>query len=257
MAREYFNLNNTRHNENRNSLATVSQTNAQINNNKSAPLEGESMQPSKNPPPTELMKVYTAKRRKDNSGKPVEVEDPLGTENAKVEADKENGYNICTTILSSLNMRRKALKVLQYGRSVKAKFAEFCLNRNDDQYTMSIYCKAQVNGELIILILNSGSSDCIVSAGFLKKASIQIVRLLTVMIVGVHGKQKKLIGEIDQFSITVSGKTITSQAVVSEAGNYVVIVENNWMRKARAQLDWEAYKLMIREGNKKIRVLME
>jgi len=99
-------------------------------------------------------------------------------------------------------MRREALKVLRPGRSVKAKFAKFCLNRNDDQYMTSMYCEAQVNSEPIILILDSGYSGCIVSAGFLKKAGIQIDRLSTVMMVGVHGEQKRPIGEIDRFPIT-------------------------------------------------------
>ncbi|RIB29490.1 hypothetical protein C2G38_1116193 [Gigaspora rosea] len=102
-----------------------------------------------------------------------------------------------------------------------------CLNRNDDQYMTSMYCEAQVNGEPIILILDSGSSRCVVSAGFLKKAGIQIDRPLTVMMVGVHGKQRWPIGEIDRFPITVGGKTIMSRAVVTEAGNYAVIVGND------------------------------
>ncbi|CAG8649778.1 7256_t:CDS:2, partial [Cetraspora pellucida] len=75
--------------------------------------------------------------------------------------------------------------------------------------------------------------------------------------VGVHGEQKRPIGEIDRFPITVGGKTITSHAVVTEASNYALIVGNDWMRKARARLDWESCELMIRDGNKKIRILTE
>ncbi|CAG8850151.1 6449_t:CDS:2, partial [Gigaspora margarita] len=84
MACECPNLNNARHSENRNSLATVPQTNTQ----KSAPLESESVQLSKNLSVTKLIEVYATKRRKDNSGKPVEVEDSPGTENAEAETDE-------------------------------------------------------------------------------------------------------------------------------------------------------------------------
>ncbi|CAG8801205.1 4391_t:CDS:2, partial [Gigaspora margarita] len=115
------------------------------------------------------------------------------------------------------------------------KFAEFCLNRNDNQYTTSMYCKAQVNSELIILILDSGSSGCVVSAGFLKKAGIQIDQPSTVMIVGVHREQKRLIGEIDRFLITVDGKTITSRAVVTEAG-YGVLAQTRMENKTYTSL---------------------
>jgi len=51
-------------------------------------LEGDSAQPSKNPSITELIEVYAAKRRKDNTGKPVEVEDSPNTDDAEVEADE-------------------------------------------------------------------------------------------------------------------------------------------------------------------------
>lgn len=40
-----------------------------------APLEGECVSTSVNPSVDELMKVYAAKRRKDNAGKAVEVSD--------------------------------------------------------------------------------------------------------------------------------------------------------------------------------------
>ncbi|CAG8477626.1 30363_t:CDS:2 [Gigaspora margarita] len=48
-----------------------------------------------------------------------------------------------------------------------------------------------------------------------------------------------------------------SKVVVTEASNYAVIVGNNWMKKTRAQLDWESCELMIRNGDRKIRILTE
>ncbi|CAG8798877.1 28066_t:CDS:2 [Gigaspora margarita] len=59
------------------------------------------------------------------------------------------------------------------------------------------------------------SSGCVVSASFLKKAEILIDHPSTVMIIGIY-------------------------TIVTEAANYATIVENDWMRKARARLDWEA-----------------
>ncbi|RIB11793.1 hypothetical protein C2G38_2202511 [Gigaspora rosea] len=145
-----------------------------------APLESECASMSKNPSVEELMEVYTTKRRKDNAGKAVEVPDLSEEETRKKER----------------MMSRKE-----------------SLNRTDDQYTTSMYCESQFNGEPIILILDSGSSGCVVSARFLKKAGILIDLPSTVMMIGVHVKQKR----------------------------------NDWMKKARARLDWKAYK---KTGNK-------
>ncbi|CAG8718828.1 6022_t:CDS:2 [Ambispora leptoticha] len=72
------------------------------------------------------------------------------------------------------NMRKEALKILHPGRVTKGKLADFCLNRSDEAYTISIYCDAQVNGQPIILILDSGSFGCFVSAGFLKDSGIRL-----------------------------------------------------------------------------------
>ncbi|CAG8836853.1 517_t:CDS:2, partial [Gigaspora margarita] len=68
------------------------QNNTQSNNNSTTEHnpQCDSVQPSKNLLVTELIEVYAAKRKKDNSGKPVEVKNPLGIENAEVEADKKN-----------------------------------------------------------------------------------------------------------------------------------------------------------------------
>ncbi|CAG8544992.1 13482_t:CDS:2, partial [Cetraspora pellucida] len=88
---------------------------------------------------------------------------------------------------------------------------------------MSMYCNAQINGQPIILILNSSSSGCVVFAGFLKNVRMTINCPLIVIMVGVHGKQKRPLGEIEEFPVTVGGKTITSQAVVTDVRNYTVI----------------------------------
>ncbi|CAG8622652.1 32840_t:CDS:2, partial [Gigaspora margarita] len=85
--------------------------------------------------------------------------------------------------------------------------------------------EAQVNSELIILILDSGSSGCVVLASFLKKAEISIDRPSTIMMIGVYSEQKRSLGEIDRFPVTIGTKTITSKTVVTEAANYAVIEE--------------------------------
>ncbi|CAG8790237.1 7609_t:CDS:1, partial [Cetraspora pellucida] len=54
------------------------------------------------------------------------------------------------------------------------------------------------------------SFSCVVSARFLKNASIIIDHSSTVMMMSVHSKQKRPLGEIDEFSITVEEKTIMS-----------------------------------------------
>ncbi|RIB05586.1 hypothetical protein C2G38_2280194 [Gigaspora rosea] len=72
------------------------------------------------------------------------------------------------------NIRKEALKILRLGRTTRTRVAEVCLNKNEETYKISLYCEAQVKGKPIILILDSGSLDCVVSAVFLKEAGISI-----------------------------------------------------------------------------------
>ncbi|CAG8540095.1 5788_t:CDS:2 [Gigaspora margarita] len=48
---------------------------------------------------------------------------------------------------------------------------------------------------------------------------------------------KRPLGKIDQFSVTVSTRTIIFKAIVTKAVNYAIIVGNDWMRKAQAQIN--------------------
>ncbi|CAG8603319.1 4367_t:CDS:2, partial [Gigaspora margarita] len=92
--------------------------------------------------------------------------------------------------------------------------------------------KMQVNGELMILILDSRSLGCVVSASFFKKAGILIDYLSTIMMIGMYGKQKRLLGKINQILVTIRTKTITSKAIVTKAANYAIIIPTEYYKLA-------------------------
>ncbi|CAG8689633.1 8909_t:CDS:2 [Gigaspora margarita] len=123
------------------------------------------------------------------------------------------------------NIHKEILKITRPGRVVTSKMADFCLKQEESLKTTLMYCEAQEVG-------------------------ISIDRPSTVLMVGIHGEQKHPLGEVDEFPIIVRGKTITSKAVVSESGNYAIIVGNDWMKKARGRLDWEECELMERSDEK-------
>ncbi|RIB20211.1 hypothetical protein C2G38_2035440 [Gigaspora rosea] len=109
-------------------------------------------------------------------------------------------------------------RITRPGRVTMAKIAKFCLKQDEHVKTKSMYCKTQVKGHPILLILDSGSLECVVSVNFLKEVGISINRPSTIMIVGVHREQKHPLGEVDEVPITMGGTTITSHAIVTQAG---------------------------------------
>ncbi|CAG8642711.1 28394_t:CDS:2 [Gigaspora margarita] len=58
------------------------------------------------------------------------------------------------------NIRKETLKILKLRRTAYTQTAEFCLNKNEETYTMLIYCEAQVKEKPIILILDSRLLGC-------------------------------------------------------------------------------------------------
>ncbi|RIB26125.1 hypothetical protein C2G38_2164140 [Gigaspora rosea] len=125
-------------------------------------------------------------QKKNNAKKTIEVPNSLEEENVEAKNDKEQKKgdekekNKVSRPLDNYEHLTifKAIWMLHFDKITKAKFIEFCLNQTDDQYTTSMYCKTQVNSEIIILIFDSRSS-------------------------GVHSEQKRPLEEIDQFSVTV------------------------------------------------------
>ncbi|RIB18140.1 hypothetical protein C2G38_2185467 [Gigaspora rosea] len=137
-------------------------------------------------------------QRKKDSGK-VEVLEVLETNK------EENNDSVYKLKKIAPNIRKEISKITRPSRVIISKIAKFCPKQDSNQKTTLMYCDAQVKGHPILLIVDSR----------------------------VNGEQKQPLGEIDEFSITVEGKTITSRAVVTDAGNYASANINEWIEKKK------------------------
>ncbi|KAG9304198.1 hypothetical protein G9A89_019760 [Geosiphon pyriformis] len=91
----------------------------------------------------------------------------------------------------------------------------------DNSNVTSLICKAQVAGYFINLILDSESS-------------------------------KKGLGIAKAIPVRINGISIETDMEVSKAKKYTIIVGNEWLKKAKALLDYELCELTIRCGKKPI-----
>ncbi|KAG9289847.1 hypothetical protein G9A89_015427 [Geosiphon pyriformis] len=109
----------------------------------------------------------------------------------------------------------------------KANESSFLLSNaavNEQKAITAMYTEAIVKRKLIHLILDNGSAGIIVTADGIKKTSV---------------------GEIDDFLFTIDGITIPVKVLVMDASQYQALVENDWLLKANANLDWETQELKI------------
>src|SRR5947209_18413905 len=98
---------------------------------------------------------------------------------------------------------------------------------------------AQVDGAMVQLILDSGSSGSVISKQFLEKVGRKVDQPSHVNMIGINGEKRKVLGEIKSLPITIQQQLLPVNVVVSEATSYDVLVENDWLTKYQAKLDWE------------------
>ncbi|KAG9298705.1 hypothetical protein G9A89_012773 [Geosiphon pyriformis] len=116
----------------------------------------------------------------------------------------------------------------------------------DNSNVTSLICKAQVAGYFIDLILDSRSSVSVIAKHFLEAIGRKIDKLSTRPITNVHSDKKKGLGIAKAIPVCINGISIETDIEVSEAKEYTIIIGNEWLKKAKALLDYELCELTIR-----------
>ncbi|KAG9284503.1 hypothetical protein G9A89_014107 [Geosiphon pyriformis] len=104
----------------------------------------------------------------------------------------------------------------------------------------------------IDLILDSGSSISVIAKHFLEAIGRKIDEPSTRPMTNVHGDKKKGLGIAKAIPVHINDISIETDMEVSEAKKYTIIVGNEWLKKAKALLDYELCELIIRCGKKLI-----
>ncbi|KAG9292085.1 hypothetical protein G9A89_017985 [Geosiphon pyriformis] len=99
---------------------------------------------------------------------------------------------------------------------------------------MAMYTDTKVNGYSIKLILDSGH---------------QIDHTASTRIITVDEATKTSIGEINDFSIEVNGIVVLIKVLVIKATQYQALINNNWLFKTNAMLDWMTQELVFSQNN--------
>ncbi|KAG9306106.1 hypothetical protein G9A89_016010 [Geosiphon pyriformis] len=122
---------------------------------------------------------------------------------------------------------------------------------DNSNVTLLIY-KAQVAGYFIDLILDSGSSMSVIAKHFLEAIGRKIDEPSTKLMTNVHDNKKKSLGIAKAILVCINSISIETDMEVSETKKYTIIVGNEWLKKAKALLDYELCELIIRYGEKPI-----
>ena len=103
--------------------------------------------------------------------------------------------------------------------------------------TTSAWCNAKVGRTMIDLIIDTGASECVVTHHFLKSQNIQIQRKSNISMIDINGQSKQPLGAVDDLPITINGIIIPTQADVTEARTYAIVVGMDFLHKINANID--------------------
>ncbi|KAG9284262.1 hypothetical protein G9A89_002072 [Geosiphon pyriformis] len=116
---------------------------------------------------------------------------------------------------------------------------------NEQKAIMVMYTEAEVKGKTICLILDSGSAESIITYQLMQQLKRNVDRPAQTVIVTANGMKKTPVGEIDNFLFTLDRINIPVKVLVMNAPQYQALVENDWLQKANANLNWETQELTI------------
>ncbi|CAG8708006.1 44712_t:CDS:2, partial [Gigaspora margarita] len=99
------------------------------------------------------------------------------------------------------------------------------------------YCEATIEQYPIYLILDTGSSKSLVFHEFLKKIGRAIDKPSIRNLIDIYRQRKYPLGVVENLPIVISKVTIPIDIEVTEAKDYTVIVETDWLGKVKGKID--------------------
>ncbi|KAG9288441.1 hypothetical protein G9A89_015647 [Geosiphon pyriformis] len=125
-------------------------------------------------------------------------------------------------------------------------------SKEEDIKNQQTFLPTQVAEYFIDLILDSGSSVSVIAKHFLEAIGRKIDEPSIRPMTNIHGDKKKGLSIAKAVSVRINGISIETDMEVSEVKEYTIIVGNEWLKKAKALLNYELCKLTIRCGKKSI-----
>jgi len=118
----------------------------------------------------------------------------------------------------------------------------------------AMHCIGKIKDHKAIIIIDSGAVSNIISNDFLKKINWKIQRPSNINLVGINGIKERPLGEVIDLPITLSNKDLKINALVTEKGDYDLLLGNDWAHNNASILDWKKKTLIFEHQSEKIKI---
>ncbi|KAG9297020.1 hypothetical protein G9A89_008606, partial [Geosiphon pyriformis] len=124
----------------------------------------------------------------------------------------------------------------------------------EEKLITAMYTDAKVDGHPIKLILDSGSTGSIITRQLMDQLGHRVNCAASARIITADGATKIPISKIDDFTIKVNGITIPIKVLMMKATQYQALVDNNWLFKTNAMLNWTTQELQLSQNGQHTQV---
>ena len=130
-------------------------------------------------------------------------------------------------------------------------------SKNDNQKSTALYCQAHIKNKEISLIVDSGSSGCIMSAALMEELGMECNAVSNTIMVNVNGERRRPLGKVTNVPLRIMGKIISFDAIVTRTDSYDAIVGNDWLEKTDAEISYKNKIMTLYWGDHAINVPIE
>ena len=123
--------------------------------------------------------------------------------------------------------------------------SNFSSNPNSDK-SSALYCEASIKNIKFPLIVDSGSAGSIISLRLLKDLDMEITQASKTVMVNVNGERRRPLGAVTDIPLSIQGLVIPMDAIVTDADSYAAIIGNDWLRKTKANIDYDSNVLTLK-----------
>jgi len=112
----------------------------------------------------------------------------------------------------------------------------------------AMHCLGKIGNQPAKIVIDSGAVSNIVSNNSLKKINWKIQRPSNINLVGINEHKARSLGEVIDLPITIGSQNLKINALVTEKGDYDLILGNDWMHQHKAIMDWKINSLQFEDN---------
>ena len=123
-------------------------------------------------------------------------------------------------------------------------------SQQDNEIQDALFSEAEVYGEKVNILIDSGAVGCIIAKRYLDKIRKPIESATSIRIIDVTGKRTAPLGLVRQVPIKIRDIETTMDMIVTESQSYNVLLGNVWLKYVNALINYKNNTIRLEHDGK-------